>query len=250
MIYVAALVPTLCLVPRPTHAQTSATPSVPAAMQFMQAGATWGQILADRKTLTTAIEERRLSAVHDLIYTLRDAVVTLPFKSNALSPEKKAALTEQINAVAALVDTIDADADARRLDETRAGFEAFGKHLDAIAGLFPEGALPTEGQKTVTAADRALFLIPGGVYTASDVKANGNTSPAVRYPNYIPAHEAKVIAGSQVCPISETRPDPALKWIIGGKEYIFCCPPCITEFVQKAKKSPAIIKSPREYKKN
>ena len=240
--------PGLFCAPQPVRAQNAA-PSAPVAMRFAQAGATWGQILADRKTLATAINERRLSAVHDLIYSLRDAVVTLPFKSNDLSPVNKITLTQLINTLAALADTIDADADAHRLEKTRAGFDDLVKNLNAVAALYPQGALPTEGQKSLTAADRAIFLTPGGAYTASDIKANGNTAPAIRYSGYIPAHEAKVAPGTQVCPISETRPDPALKWVVGGKEYIFCCPPCITEFVQKAKKSPTLIKPPTGYRK-
>ena len=38
-------------------------------------------------------------------------------------------------------------------------------------------------------------------------------------------------------------------WIVGGKPYEFCCPPCVDEFVKMAKETPGDIKEPETYKK-
>jgi multiple sugar transport system substrate-binding protein len=39
-----------------------------------------------------------------------------------------------------------------------------------------------------------------------------------------------------ICPISKTKAAPKFSWVVGGKTYQFCCPPCVDEFVQTAKK--------------
>jgi hypothetical protein len=35
--------------------------------------------------------------------------------------------------------------------------------------------------------------------------------------------------------------------VIGGKEYQFCCPPCVDEYVRKAKEKPDEVKPPESY---
>ena len=38
-------------------------------------------------------------------------------------------------------------------------------------------------------------------------------------------------------------------WIVGGKPYEFCCPPCVDEFLKTAKQNPTALKNPDEYVK-
>jgi hypothetical protein len=96
-------------------------------------------------------------------------------------------------------------------------------------------------------AARALYLSPGGKYTQADIVANGKTTAGERYRNFISAHDAKPKPGEKVCPISQTKANPQVFWIIGGKRYEFCCAPCIDEFVQTAKEKPEEIKEPGDY---
>ncbi len=96
-----------------------------------------------------------------------------------------------------------------------------------------------EGQK--------LYLTPGGKYTAADIKANGNTTAGAKYANFKATHDLKPKANDRICPITMTRANPQCTWIIGGKTYQFCCPPCIDEFVQLAKDNPEQIKEPGDY---
>ncbi len=236
-------------VPAPILAQVKTANTLPAAVRFAKAGETWGQVLADRKALAKAIAEKRLADVHDLAFSLRDGVVTLPYKSGDLTGAKKATLQKQVALLAGVADQLHAHADAKNLAKTKIAFARLTKMLDAIAALYPASALPSGEARPLTAADKALFLVPGGAYTEADIKANGNTSPYVKFAGYVPSHDAQVKSGEPVCPISETRPDPALQWTVGGKEYTFCCPPCIAEFVQKAKKTPGAIRSPEDYRK-
>jgi YHS domain-containing protein len=49
--------------------------------------------------------------------------------------------------------------------------------------------------------------------------------------------------------VSKTKATPRFAWVIGGKMYLFCCPPCVDEFVQTAKEKPEEIKPPEEYRK-
>ena len=97
--------------------------------------------------------------------------------------------------------------------------------------------------------EQELFLKPGGIYTAADIKANGNTTPTKKYSAFRAAHDMKPKAGEQICPVTETKANVQCTWIVAGKTYEFCCPPCIQEFVRWAKEEPAKIKEPKDYVK-
>lgn len=247
----AALIATASLTLPATNAQAqkSATPRTTAAMTFAKAGASWQGVLADSKALGEVIRTGKLSEAHEIAFSIRDAVVTLPYKSGALAPAKKAALGKQVVVVAGIAENIDKYGDAGNAAKTKAEYAKLVKALDAIEALYPANALPTSGAKPLSAADKALFLTAGGLYTKSDIAANGNTSAYLKYASVVPNHNAQVKAGEPVCPISETKPNPELTWVIGGKTYSFCCPPCIAEFVQKAKTAPQTIKAPEAYVK-
>jgi len=233
----------------PQKEKPKAAPVRTDAMKFSKAAETWAEILMDRKALAQAVKEGNLAEVHDLAFSIRDGVVTLPYKSGALAPAKKAALTAQVEKVAAIADDLDRVADAGMLPQTKAEHAKLLKALAAIEALYPANSLPTTGARPLSAADRELFLTPGGAYTAADIKANGNTSVYQKYPDFVAAHDTEVKSGGLVCPISETKPNPKLTWVVGGKSYAFCCPPCVAEFVAKAKKEPKSIKAPTAYVK-
>ena len=63
-------------------------------------------------------------------------------------------------------------------------------------------------------------------------------------------HDLKVHSGERICPITETKANERFFWWVGGKRYTFCCPPCVEEFVLKAKKGePEARKLSKEYVK-
>jgi hypothetical protein len=102
--------------------------------------------------------------------------------------------------------------------------------------------------QTVTAdAARDLYLTPKGLYTAADVAANGSITAAEKYRGFHSAHDFKPKPGDPICPITQTKANAQCTWIVGGKTYRFCCPPCIDEFMKLARESPEKIKSPEEY---
>jgi YHS domain-containing protein len=109
----------------------------------------------------------------------------------------------------------------------------------------PDPAMP---QAVTSDTAQRLFLTPGGLYTADDVAANGTATATQKYGSQMSMHNAHPKPGDRICPITDTVANPKFSWIIGGKSYQFCCPPCIEEFVKKAKEKPQSIKAPETYR--
>ena len=103
--------------------------------------------------------------------------------------------------------------------------------------------------KKGTAEEQALFLTPGGLYTAADIAANGSTVPTEKYKGIRASHDDNPKPGEKICPVSKTKANPKFTWVIGGKTYEFCCIPCIEEFVALAKEKPGEVRDPKEYVK-
>jgi hypothetical protein len=101
-----------------------------------------------------------------------------------------------------------------------------------------------------SAAERRLYLTPGGRYTAADIAINGPILPAQRFRGIESMHDMHPQPGDRLCPITGTRASPRFTWIVGGKAYQFCCPPCIEEFVRQAKERPRTIHPPEYYVKH
>jgi hypothetical protein len=101
--------------------------------------------------------------------------------------------------------------------------------------------------KIIDEAERQLYLVPGGKYTAEDITANGNLIASQKYAGFKAKHDRDPKPGDKICPITDTKANPSCTWVIGGKTYQFCCPPCIDEFVRLAKENPDKVKDPEEY---
>src|SRR4028118_2032487 len=107
--------------------------------------------------------------------------------------------------------------------------------LCAAASLAVWGAAwgtPVQAQKKAAGnavapkqpTERDVFLTPGGLYTKADIKANGNKTVSQKHPDFMAAHDVAPKRGERICPISKTKANPKLTWIVGGKNYAFCCP--------------------------
>lgn len=99
------------------------------------------------------------------------------------------------------------------------------------------------------AEERKLFLTAGGLYTEADIKANGGVTGSEKFRGFQPSHDLKPKSGDKVCPVTLTKANPACTWVIGGKTYQFCCPPCVEEFLTLAKETPKEVKEPEAYRK-
>lgn len=100
---------------------------------------------------------------------------------------------------------------------------------------------------TISAYEKTLYLTPSGKYTEADILANGKMTRSQKFKEFIPAHNLQPKAGDFICPITLTKANPICTWIVGGKSYQFCCPPCIDEFLLMAKEQPEKIKDPSGY---
>ena len=98
--------------------------------------------------------------------------------------------------------------------------------------------------------EQRLYLEPGGFYTAADIEANGNVTPYQKYRGIASTHDMNPKPGDRICPITETKANPKFVWVVGGKSYQFCCPPCIDEFVQKAKAGGDPLPDPESFIKS
>ena len=103
--------------------------------------------------------------------------------------------------------------------------------------------------KVANEAERELYLTPGGAYTQADIEANGNVTVSQKFATFKAAHDLNPKVGDKICPITLTKANPQCSWIVGGKTYEFCCPPCVDEFVKLAKSNPAAVKQPDQYVK-
>ncbi|HUY90544.1 MAG TPA: hypothetical protein VMV10_17535 [Pirellulales bacterium] len=96
---------------------------------------------------------------------------------------------------------------------------------------------------------RKLFLTPGGAYTESDIAANRRQTAAQKFRAFTPAHDLFPKPGDKLCPITLTKANAKCTWVVGGKTYEFCCPPCVEEFVKLAKNDPEKLQDPEKYVK-
>jgi hypothetical protein len=109
-----------------------------------------------------------------------------------------------------------------------------------------ETAMPA---KVANDEERQLYLTPGGIYTQADIEANGNVTASQKFAAFQAAHDLNPKLGDKICPVTLTKANPKCSWIVGGKNYEFCCPPCVDEFVKLAKSKPEEVKEPEHYVK-
>lgn len=119
----------------------------------------------------------------------------------------------------------------------------------AVASAVPmhDAAATVVTASAITPAQKALFLTPGGAYTQADIRANGGVTPDQKYQGMMANHHLHPQKGTSTCPITMTQANTKFPWVVGGKKYLFCCPPCITEFVRQAKTHPHDLKPPDSY---
>ena len=107
----------------------------------------------------------------------------------------------------------------------------------------------TMPDKVTDNEERELYLTPGGKYTASDIIANGNITAVAKFKGLKSSHDMFPKKGDKICPVTKTKANPEFKWVVDGKKYEFCCPPCVDEFVKTAKTKPDEIRHPESYVK-
>ena len=97
--------------------------------------------------------------------------------------------------------------------------------------------------------EQSLFFTESGLYTKQDIAANGKLAPVEKFRGVPSRHDFRPRLGDFICPVTQTKANPKFTWIVNGKTYAFCCPPCIEEFVLRAKNEPDKIQPPEAYVK-
>jgi len=143
----------------------------------------------------------------------------------------------------------------RNLDVTvpsiRIAGERFRLGFTSAPQAHDEQAEDIMPDKVADEAERELYLTPGGIYTQADIEANGNMTASQRFKGFMAKHDMHPKPGDKICPVTMTKANPTCSWIVGGKKYEFCCPPCVDEFVSWAKNEETIkdVKDPEFYVK-
>jgi len=106
---------------------------------------------------------------------------------------------------------------------------------------------PSMPDKMGSDSERELYLTPGGRYTAADIAANGSKTASEKFKGIKSEHDKKPEPGDKLCPISGTKANSNFTWIIDGKAYEFCCPPCVDEFLSNAKSSTEPLADPSTF---
>jgi YHS domain-containing protein len=97
------------------------------------------------------------------------------------------------------------------------------------------------------AEEQKLYFTPGGKYTQADIDANGKLPASAKFRGLMSKHDMAPMPGDVICPVTFTKANPKVEWQIDGKKYLFCCPPCVDEFVRMAKEEPDSLKAPGDY---
>jgi YHS domain-containing protein len=124
--------------------------------------------------------------------------------------------------------------------------ERFRIAFRSVPAEATDHGMPT---KVADESEQKLYLTAAGAYTEADIKANGGVTASQKFKGFKAQHDLKPKSGDKICPVTMTKANPKCAWIIGGKTYEFCCPPCVDEFVALAKENPSEIKEPDAYRK-
>jgi hypothetical protein len=149
--------------------------------------------------------------------------------------------------------SVDLKHDSKRSDAKGIAFVGTHEHFSKAAKMTWNisgnvGDKPYSNDVTYTTSKTTqLYLTPGGIYTAADIKANGNTTPAEKFKDKIWAHDDDLKPGDKFCPITKKKAEAACAWVINEQRYEFCCPPCLDKFMGWAHNQPEKVKDAREY---
>lgn len=122
---------------------------------------------------------------------------------------------------------------------------AFGRGRYPVSFMLPVASPPDRGM----GGKKGGLFAAGGKYLDTDIEANGRQTPEEKFVGFQMEHDLKPRAGDKICPITRAKARPGCSWVVGGKGYEFCCPPCIERFVQAAREQPTTIEKPENYVK-
>ncbi len=108
--------------------QTSTAPKI---------GKIWNSIQKKNDELKNIIETNKLKEVHEYAFAVRDLIKTLPDQSAGLGADKVDMLKMHIKEVEKTADLLDKYGDNNDMKNTKAAYETFNNHIQAIKAMYP-----------------------------------------------------------------------------------------------------------------
>ncbi len=118
-----------------TQQQTQQTQTTVTAPKI---GKVWESIQKKNDELNKTIQSKKLEGVHEIAFSIRDLVKTLPAQSAGLAADKKAALDKNVKEISDLAEQLDKYGDANDMKNTSMTYATFVTTLDSIKSLYPE----------------------------------------------------------------------------------------------------------------
>ena len=100
---------------------------------------------------------------------------------------------------------------------------------------------------TTAVEEQQLYFTAAGKYGEADIQANGPLSAGAKFRGFMSKHDMSPKPGDFICPVTFTKANSKIQWQVNGKKYLFCCPPCVDEFVRMAKEEPESLQEPEEF---
>ncbi|MEO8666665.1 MAG: hypothetical protein ABI462_14320 [Ignavibacteria bacterium] len=114
-----------------TPQQTQTTVTAP------KIGKVWESIQKKTDELNKTIESKKLAGVHEIAFSIRDLVKSLPGQSSGLGTDKVEMLKTHVSEIEKSAELLDKYGDANDYKNTKANYEIFIKHLDMIKSMYP-----------------------------------------------------------------------------------------------------------------
>ncbi|CAN5616518.1 hypothetical protein BH10BAC5_BH10BAC5_02330 [soil metagenome] len=114
-----------------TTTQTQTTTTAP------KIGRVWESVQQKTDELNKTIESKKLAGVHEIAFSIRDLVKSLPGMSAGLGNDKVTMLNNHVTEVSKTADLLDKYGDANDYKNTKAQYDIFTGHLDMIKAMYP-----------------------------------------------------------------------------------------------------------------
>ncbi len=117
-----------------THQQTQQAPTTVTAPKI---GKVWESIQKKTDELNKTIESKKLEGVHEIAFSIRDLVKSLPGQSSGLGADKVEMLKTHVSEIEKSADLLDKYGDANDYKNTKANYDIFTGHLAMIKSMYP-----------------------------------------------------------------------------------------------------------------
>ena len=100
-------------------------------------GKTWDAIQKKNDELNKTIESKKLEGVHEIAFSIRDLVISLPAQSAGLGADKVQMLNTHVKEIEKSAELLDKYGDVNDYKNTKVNYDIFNNHLNMIKGMYP-----------------------------------------------------------------------------------------------------------------